>query len=580
MNESANDDDSSDSEDGGNLNNGLPLPPLNREPPKLNMQWCCLEPIFSGGGGIAVLGTGLGGRGSDKIRAAPLPRIKEFEDPDFSNQLRPVDYIRELKNNGLYEYVLGEDVDILSYLKRDSLDLQAETCPRGLCSDCYRSFRWKISCRACKNPLCKEHDFRGLKIRKCGFRDMHIEREYVRTHNETPRLVIPEFNPMKSNGKAPEQTLNSLSSPSRTSLASVLPDPDPADGTTMSQSQILVTPMTNLAIDMSTSPSQRSNASTADPFSGSSSLPFIPVSSSRPRSFSASGVRSRNSGSWPNSPRAPVNSISNPLPLPCNPRHPVQWEGCGAYFCQSSRPVGDNRAPCPAVLKECTECAVLVCDACAMTNPLCTCSYCTVNFHCAFCARKTEIKALCRLEDELKAKQEAELRALERMEKEKEDRGKADNVAGAAYEFWTLMGEVMEELNDYVDDESPDMVLELPVPSPDSITVTTEFGVHEEPSNIITVTAAGPPILPEYMLAEEEDTFNQTTPTPPNNVTILPLALHLESSPQTEEFTEDMADDEGDDAIFDDDDLDVESALIDEFLDEGILNHTTITTHH
>ncbi len=100
MNESAHDDDSSDSEDG---NNGMPVPPANREPPKLNMHWCCLEPIFSGGGGIAVLGSGLGGRGADKIRAAPLPRIKQFEDPDFSNQLRPVDYIKELKNNGLYE---------------------------------------------------------------------------------------------------------------------------------------------------------------------------------------------------------------------------------------------------------------------------------------------------------------------------------------------------------------------------------------------------------------------------------------------------------------------------------------------
>jgi hypothetical protein len=358
MNESAQDDDSSDSEDGGNLN-GPPLPILNRDPPKLNMHWCCLEPIFSGGGGIAVLGTGLGGRGADKVRAAPLPRTKEFEDPDFSNQLRPVDYVRELKNNGLYEYVLGEDVDILTYLKQDSLDLQAETCPRGLCQDCYRSFRWKISCRTCKNPLCKEHDFRGLKFRKCGFRDMHTEREYVRTHHETPRLVIPEYNP-KRNGKDPEQTPTALSE-AQSSLDSVLPDPEMPETPTMSQSQILTALSTPTAVDMSASTSQSSHISNVDPFANSS-LPFIPVSSSRPRSFSASGVRSRNSGSWSNSPRAAVNTISNPLPLPCNPRHPVQWEGCGAYFCQSARPVGDNRPQCPAILKECTECSVLVCD--------------------------------------------------------------------------------------------------------------------------------------------------------------------------------------------------------------------------
>lgn len=359
MNESAHDEDSSDSEDAGNGNNGLPVPPANRDPPKLNMHWCCLEPIFSGGGGIAVLGTGLGGRGADKIRAAPLPRTKDFEDPDFSNQLRPVDYVRELKNNGLYEYVLGEDVDILSYLKQESLDLQAQTCPRGLCQDCYRSFRWKVSCRTCKNPLCKEHDFRGLKFRKCGFRDMHTEREYARTHNETPRLVIPEFNPNKSSGKDPEQT---PTAPEQAPSISTNTDFESSEAAPLSQSQILVPPSAPTAVAMSASTSMNSQHSTTDSFPSSSSLSFIPVSNSRPRSLSASGVRSRNSGSWPNTPRAPVNTISDPLPLPCNARHPVQWEGCGAYFCQYPRPVGDNRTQCPAILKECSDCAVLVCD--------------------------------------------------------------------------------------------------------------------------------------------------------------------------------------------------------------------------
>ncbi|KKY13439.1 hypothetical protein UCDDS831_g08991 [Diplodia seriata] len=32
-----------------------------------------------------------------------------------------------------------------------------------LCQDCYRTFRWKVACKTCKKPLCKEHDFRGLK---------------------------------------------------------------------------------------------------------------------------------------------------------------------------------------------------------------------------------------------------------------------------------------------------------------------------------------------------------------------------------------------------------------------------------
>jgi hypothetical protein len=357
MNESTQEEDDSDSEDGG-FNQGLPVPPANRDPPKLNMQWCCLEPIFSGGGGIAVLGTGLGGKGADKIRAAPLPRTKQYEDPDFSNQLRPVDYVRELKNNGLYEYVLGEDVDLLSYLKQDSLDLQTQTCPRGLCQDCYRSFRWKVTCRTCKNPICKEHDFRGLKFRKCGYRDMHIEREHVRAHTDPPRLIIPEFNPNRTPQRPP------TGYPAFSQSSSSLSADFDADGeSVMSQSQIAVHPIPPTSVDMSASNSVTSHTSTFDPLGNTMHIPFVPVSSSRPRSLSASGVRSRNMPSWLNSSRPGVpNPIANPLPLPCHPRHPVQWEGCGAYFCQYPRPVGDNRPQCPTILKECIECAVLVCD--------------------------------------------------------------------------------------------------------------------------------------------------------------------------------------------------------------------------
>ncbi|KAF2116153.1 hypothetical protein BDV96DRAFT_491716 [Lophiotrema nucula] len=430
MNESAHDEDSSDSEDGGNMNAGLPLPPANREPPKLNMHWCCLEPIFSGGGGIAVLGTGLGGKGADKIRAAPLPRTKEFEDPDFSNQLRPVDYVRELKNNGLYEYVLGEDVDLISYLKQDSLDLQAETCPRGLCQDCYRSFRWKVSCRSCKSPLCKEHDFRGLKFRKCGYRDMHTERDYVRSHNEPPRLLIPEFNP-------------------------------------------------------------------------------------------------------------------------------------------------NSRTPCPAILKECSECAVLVCDvqACNANNPTCTCTFCTVNFHCPSCSRKKEIKAQCRLEEEVRAKKEAELRAIEKLERDKEERGQANELAEAVYEFWShLLGEVTDEI---INGANFDGQLELPVPSPDSITVTTEFGVVQEPNHFTVITASGPPASSVYEEDEEEDVDEDQV----EHVEHLDMPLLTTGPPVIiVEHPEDMADDEGDDLEFDEDDMDAEGDLIDEFIDDGALTPTTATT--
>jgi hypothetical protein len=287
-----------------------------------------------------------------------------------------------LKNNGLYEYVLGEDVDILSYLKQDSLDLQQQTCPRGLCNDCYRSFRWKVSCRACKNPICKEHDFRALKVRKCGYRDLHTEREHVRSHNEPPqRLVIPEFNPNRVSTPDPERTPTASSS--HLDFYSTGDNESESSETPMSQSQIMVAPQ-HSSIDMSATTSFNS-ISNPEPFQLATSLSFVPISTGRPRSFSVSGVRGRPTSAWsPNSQRAPVNhAITNPLPLPCNPRHPVQWSGCGAYFCQYPRPAGDGRPQCPGILKECSECAVLVCDVSSgpISVPICSLTYVYSNVH-------------------------------------------------------------------------------------------------------------------------------------------------------------------------------------------------------
>ena len=190
-----------------------------------------------------------------------------------------------------------------------------------------------------------------------------------------------------------------------------------------------------------------------------------------------------------------------------------------------------------------------------------------MNYHCPYCAERKEVKFQCRLKEEIKAKEEAELRAKERMEKEREDRGRADNVAGAAYEFWTLMGEIMEELS-HVDDDLP-FASEPPVPSPDSITVTTEFGVSEEPSNITIITGGLPTTYTTAAAIEEIEDLALA-----DNSTAPPVALDFSITLQAE----DMADDEGEEAALDGDDFDAESALIDEFIDDGVLTPTTSTT--
>lgn len=129
------------------------------------------------------------------------------------------------------------------------------------------------------------------------------------------------------------------------------------------------------------------------------------------------------------------------------------------------------------------------------------------NFHCPYCARKPNVRAKCCLEAEIKAKQEAELRAKEKLEKDREERGQADELAGAMHEFFAQFYEECMTSNDSRPAEDPlaSSMSELPIPSPDSITVTTEFGVVEEPANITTITAAGPsPYHHAYDVSEDE----------------------------------------------------------------------------
>ncbi|KAF4541873.1 Diphthamide biosynthesis protein [Lasiodiplodia theobromae] len=440
MTELASDDDASDSDEPGPLHGGNPLAVMNvSTPPKLNMNWCCVEPVFSGGGGIVVLGPGVGGRGADRIRATPLPKGQQFEDADFMSVLRSPELIRELKNATLYEHVLGEHVDIVPYLQQDHLDLQAATCPRSLCQDCYRTFRWKVACKACKKPLCKEHDFRGLKVRKCGYRELHLEREYLRAHTPTtlpvsyPDLHIPAYVPPTQRA---EQSSAMETQDSTDSHSSSNPDLR-----SITKSFLFTSNPNEEESDMSNSIPALKNL-----VEGSSGVPF----SSRPRALSASENRSPRSlspwakGKAPNDAQqyalskriAEMERARMRLPLPGTPRHPVQWRGCGAYFCQQLRPVGDCRPRCNAGMRECGDCGVLVCDGCLNVNPPCPCAYCSTHYHCPVCSMKPRVQTLCRRDAERQAARLKELAEAERRAKEAEALVRADEMALAVGEFF------------------------------------------------------------------------------------------------------------------------------------------------
>jgi len=83
---------------------------------------------------------------------------------------------------------------------------------------------------------------------------------------------------------------------------------------------------------------------------------------------------------------------------------------------------------------------------------------------------------------------------MEKLQRDQEERGQADELAGAMYEFFAGVYDddaIMDDTTT-VDGPSDSLTPDLPIPSPDSITVTTEFGVHAEPANLTTVTSSGP----------------------------------------------------------------------------------------
>ena len=148
---------------------------INQQPPpKLRQQWCCTEPIFSGGGGIAFVAPIGHNHEVDRVRAAPLPRGQGWEDPEF--EVEWIDLKFDESTMMGPEPRTEEGKPLLYYLLGLDQGTSAKSCPRNLCTTCFNSTRWRQTCKTCTKPLCMEHDVRGCRVRVCGYRDLHIEK--------------------------------------------------------------------------------------------------------------------------------------------------------------------------------------------------------------------------------------------------------------------------------------------------------------------------------------------------------------------------------------------------------------------
>jgi hypothetical protein len=227
---------------------------------------------------------------------------------------------------------------------------------------------------------------------------------------------------------------------------------------------------------------------------------------------------------------------------------------------------------------------------CAAASPSCACTFCTVNYHCPTCTRKVHVRAKCRLEAEVKAKKEADLRAISKLERDKHERGVADELAGAMNEFFSALYEdgMLAGYDDLVsgfDNMLTSSVGELPLSSPDSITVTTEFGVVQETGNVTVISASGP--SPHHHAFDSIDTDEENTvemtedlnddmPTFNHDLSEAYIPPHATAAPVLALLdvevghVDDSLDDTGEEADLETDefDIDAESAIIEEFMDD------------
>jgi hypothetical protein len=128
---------------------------------------------------------------------------------------------------------------------------------------------------------------------------------------------------------------------------------------------------------------------------------------------------------------------------------------------------------------------------------------------------------------------------------------------------------------------------DFPLASPDSITVTTEFGVVEESGTVTVISAGGPSLHHQVFDNDTEDEsnvemtedLNSEMPELQASLSHLHHHQHTTMHPVEEsgiETMQDVSDDE-EDVDTDSFDADAESAFIEEFLEEGAVLTPTVS---
>ena len=364
---------------------GLNPPPTGTSlTPNLKFKWCCTEPVFSGGGGI-TFGPGVITKDVERVRASPLPKDTGWEDPEF--QISPSRNQMTLSASArLPDPRTGipkdDPQDTLASLL--GVEAQPAQVPRNLCDECYKSRNWKIHCKSCNAPLCLEHDFRGLRTKICGFKDLRAEKEALKaiSKQKTFRDLANQLRRlhMESSHQRPsgQQRSHLQRRFNAVMVIAASPEAEPAEQLSSS-----VQPESGMNVDGhapeidNPSPLHQPTA-TYETLHRPSPLaqpdrPITPDSN-------ATASPSRESSPAPSNGSSPsIDDTARDPPAPVEEETPPpRWTGCYSFLCPQYRAVGDHRRRCTAISKECLECKVLVCGQCVESmEPACTCQKCS-----------------------------------------------------------------------------------------------------------------------------------------------------------------------------------------------------------
>ena len=350
---------------GANL--GLPTAPTGH--PVLQFKWCCVEPVFSGGGGISFT---PGTHGTDMIRAAPISRGLGWEDAEFCSDLP--DSTPALGGPG------GRWDSIDGVFKRDDLVNEESSSwhvPRNLCDECYDAEKWRFRCKACSTPICLKHDLRDkLRARLCGYKDLSIEKAEFkarqRSQHRTGKMKeIPTSTTVGQDKAVTSEPVEAYASAHGALMSCEsfnAPAPAPA---TPEQ------PIAWLRAD--------SHAAVATPLTVNTSAIRSPISDDdlpgRPNTPGSNSTAAPSRASTPTpSETSTADSVIGTSTDGISGKDgdsPPNWRGCQSFFCTLMRTPGDHRRRCTAVFRQCLDCKVNVCGECStLLEPGCSCLGC------------------------------------------------------------------------------------------------------------------------------------------------------------------------------------------------------------